>query len=181
MNWKRKLYLLEKNKEWDKSIKLMQEVIALEPNNADAYIMGNYLLMNLLVEEDYNTDKHDYYAILLKNFYLDSYNKFKTNPEYLFFTAITAYMSEWYFEIEIEDVKRMLIKAVTIEPENKLYQWGYYTYLNMSDKKQVEKGIEIAKEILKSPSLIETLKSKGAVGEYILDMMTNWVRTSKEV
>lgn len=55
--------------------------------------------MNLLVEEDYEFAKIDYYSGLLKRYFHESYVKFSQEPEYLFYTAITASMSEWFMGI----------------------------------------------------------------------------------
>ena len=84
----------EQQKEWDTAIQYMESVIDQHPNDMDAYLSINYLLMNLLVEEDYNSEKHDYYAALLKKYFDISYAKFSDNPEYLYYSARIAAMSE---------------------------------------------------------------------------------------
>ena len=50
MEWKESLRKLERNKQWDEAIEFMQEVIAQNQDDMDAYIAINYLLMNLIVE-----------------------------------------------------------------------------------------------------------------------------------
>lgn len=60
--------------------------------------------MNLLVDEDYEFAKIDYYSGLLKRYFHESYVKFSQEPEYLFYTAITASMSEWFMGINDKTV-----------------------------------------------------------------------------
>lgn len=99
MNWQEQLKKLENNKQWDEAIILMQDVINNNSHNVDAYIAINFLLMNLLVEGDYDNNKHDMYAKKIKQYFDTSYAQFSQNADYLFCTGITAIMSEWYFDI----------------------------------------------------------------------------------
>ena len=69
MNWKSQLEQLEQNKFWDFAIELMQKVIVENPNNVDAAIQMNYLLMNLLVEEDHDESKHEHYEQLTMKYF----------------------------------------------------------------------------------------------------------------
>ena len=178
MNWKNDLKKLEDTKNWDFAINLMQKII-IEDSSVDVYLMFNYLLMNLLVEEDYDRSSHEYYAKLLEKNFLESFSKFSNNPEYLFFTGMTAFMSEWYFNIEIEDAEKMLQTAMQLEPSNVLYKWGYYGLLkvekNEEDKK---KAMPYAKLILDVNSPIKkALETKGSLGEYILEIMSGWSKS----
>ena len=175
MDWKNQLRYLEQKKDWDAAISFMQKVIDENPNDMSAYININYLLMNLLVEEDYNETKHDYYAALLKHYFTESYTKFAENAEYLFFTSRTAFMSEWYFGIELEDAEKMYQKALALEPENLLYQWAYYGSLDRSVSQNIQIILSYARMILEENSPIKkVLESKGAIGEYLLKIMTAW-------
>lgn len=176
MNWKTELKKLEQNKLWDTAIELLQHVINEEPNNMEAYINMNYLLMNLLVEEKHDESKHSHYEKLTMKYFIASYEKFSNNPEYLFFTGITACMSEWYFGVELEEAEAMIQKSLKLEPENILYKWAYYGSLDIYQNAN-EKRIAIyyAKKILeKNSSLKKILETKGSIGSYLLDIMTNW-------
>jgi hypothetical protein len=175
MNWRNQLAIFEKNKQWDNAIQLMQKVIVEEPSNMDAYLYTNFLLMNLLVEENYDENKHDYYANLLLKYFQESYPKFSENPEYLFFTAITAYISEWYFNIEQKDARAMLQKAMYLAPENILYKWAFYGSLDMRNADNRKLALSYAQIILQEVSPIKAiLQKKGALGDYLLDIMVNW-------
>ena len=102
MCWREQLKQYEYNKNWNAAIKLMQVVIDDNPNDIDGYLFMNYLLMDILVNEMYDNSKHDYYADLLKKYFLESYSRFSNNSEYLFYIGFIASMSEWYFDIEME-------------------------------------------------------------------------------
>lgn len=177
MSWKKELEQLEHDKNWKAAIDLVKEVIKETPDDLDGYLSINYLLMNLLVEEDYERSKHDFYAGLLKKYFDDSNSKFFNNPEYLFYTGVTAYMSEWYFDIEIHEATKMLETAMSLSPENNLYKWGYYAFADMTNQQHKKQALKYAKEIIESGSY-NLLKSKGALGRYILELMFNSVSKS---
>lgn len=172
MNWKLLLNDLILKKKWDESIQLMKKVIAENPKDLEAYININYLLMNILVEEEYSAEQQVDYSNSLKKYFLESYSKFSNNPEYLFYTGITAFISEWYLDIDIEDARKMILNAVNIEPENIIYKWGYYTYLDMSNIENNQKSLQYSLIIIDNNNPYKKiLESKGPVGKYILNIM----------
>jgi hypothetical protein len=174
MNWKEKLRKLEINKQWDDAITFMESVIKQNPNDMDAYIFMNYLLMNLLAEEQYDVTKQDHYMMLTKHYFDESYRKFATNPEYLFFTGITGVMGEWFFGID--NYQALLEMAFKLAPDNKLYRMvGEHVYENDSTEQDKQQLLFYAHLVLDPNSSIQKqLKSKGAVGEYYLEIRTNW-------
>lgn len=173
MTWKEVLRQLEYKQDWDTAIEYMEHIIQENPNDMDAYIYMNYLLMNLLVEEDSNASKHDYYASLAKQYFDMSYAKYFEVAEYLFYTGITAVMSEWYFGIEPEDYNKMLIKSMELEPNNSVYHWKHIIHLKEKDPANHKELNEYYALVLKEGSMIrKTLEAKGAIGQYILGMMT---------
>ncbi len=180
VNWKEPFQKLENTQQWDAAIDLMQEIIADNTSDIDAYIAMIYLLMNLLVEEDHDESKHDYYEALLKHYFDISYAKFTEVPEYLFFIGIVAHMSEWYLGIDIEEAKDMLKKARDKENENALYNWGYYVYLDTSNEENQKLAEPFASQVLNGEQPYHNfLISKGSVGEYISEIMRNWLNNSK--
>ena len=141
----------------------------------DAYLSMCYLLMNLLVEEDYNQSKHDFYANLCKKYFDESYARFHDNAEYLFYIGKIAFMSEWYFDIDIEDARKMVLKAFALEPENLLYQSTYYLYLDMKDPHNFQTLLNYAYKVVDPHSQIkDILKDKGSLGAYLLEIITGW-------
>lgn len=176
MTWQKHLRELEKSKQWDEAIAFMEDVIKKNPHNMDAYIAMNYLLMNLLVEEDHDESKHDHYEVLTKKYFDESWAQFCENPEYLYYTGRTAVMSEWYFDVEPDEITAMLDKALALDPENLIYQWLYYWPLARKDPEDKEVLTYISKILDENSFIQKTLKAKGAIGEYILDLMLTWTR-----
>lgn len=177
MHWKDSLEKLERHKQWDAAIEYMEHVIADNQSDMEAYLSITYVLMNLLAEEDYDVTKHDYYAMLAKKYFDESYEKFSNNPEYLFYIARIAAMSEWYFDIEPEDIEKMLQKAAALDPKNPLYQWSSYSNLEKDYLQNKHLLITYSQLILQNNSPIKMyLESKGSLGRYIWNMMEHWAK-----
>lgn len=174
MSWKDILQKLEQQKEWDAAIVFMQKVIKQEPEDKDAWIFMNYLLINLLCEEDYDRSKRDYYWTLAKWYFNESYAKYSDDPEYLYITGKSAVMGEWFFGIDQKDYEAMLEKARALDPNNLTYKEDYYWKLlkrNPNDPELIAYAHLILSE---SSPVTEQLKDKGAVGEYLLGMKRHW-------
>ena len=177
MIWKKQLLALEQHKEWDFAIEYMQSVITEHANDVDAYLSMCYLLMNLLVEEEYDESKHDYYTDLCKKYFQESYARFHEDAEYLFFIAEIAYMSEWYFDITVEDADKMRYKAMNLDPNNSVYTWYNYMHLNKNDPNDFKKLKNYVLMILSEDSPIKSvLNPKGSLGKCFFDMMSHWAR-----
>lgn len=173
-NWKERLKKFEQNKEWDDAIALMKAVIEQYPNDVDAAISMNYLIMHLLVEEDFDLKKHDYYAGLAKKYFDITYKRFSNNAQYLYYTAITAVMSEWYYNISVEDYQKMMANAQHLDPNNPVYTFMYYYELHKKDHNNKE-AFEYATMVLSKHSPVKKLLlSKGACGEYIFGLRKHW-------
>ena len=170
MLWQKQLQELEQAKQWNEAILFMQHVIVETPK-LDAYLAMSYLLMNLLVEEDYDDDKHDYYEALSKKYFNAGYQKFSHNPEYLFFIGTIASISPWYMNIADYQVCDMLKTAALLEPTNQLYVWGSYGMESSSNLPIMSLRDAYAERVTISPHLMHMIKSKGTLGEYILMMV----------
>ncbi|MGC2310111.1 MAG: hypothetical protein WA432_00625 [Candidatus Babeliaceae bacterium] len=175
MDWKEQLAFFEHAKKWDDAIFYMEHVIEQNHDSVDAYLSMNYLLMNLLVEEQHDCSKHDYYARLLKYYFDESYAKFSNNAAYLYYIARIASIFDWYLGIEFEDIHEMFKKALILDPDNLVYQWAYYGHdldkNNPSDKDEI---LAYYKLVLQEDSPIQKeLKERGALGKYILEIMQN--------
>ncbi|MDM1406800.1 hypothetical protein [Myroides sp. DF42-4-2] len=176
MNWKTQLLRLEQSKDWKTAINLLEETIKQDSNSIEAYLSMNYLLMNLLVEEQYDSKEHDYYAELLKKYFIESYSKFFDEAEYLFYIGQIACMSEWYFDIDIEKAHSMMKKASELEPNNILYKWANYIDLDMCELSNKKIIILYSKNALSVPAVIMDLESKGALGKYLFGLLEYWAK-----
>ncbi len=169
MDWKELLLKFEESKDWTSAIDLMQCVVSKENASLDAYLSINYLLMNLVLEEDYDPSKLDYYLGLLKRYFNESYSKFSNNPEYLFFISNAVIMAEWLVGLEVEEVNDMMRRPVKLDPENILYKWGYLWSFDIGKVPNREENLgACAEQALSDQNVLEKLNSKGALGEYVL-------------
>jgi len=176
MYWKQQLKELEDLQKWDDAIALMQHVVQDNPNNSETFIFLNFLLMNLLAVEDYNIQKHDYYARLLKESFVESYAKFSHDAAYLFYTAKTASMSSWYLDVDTDFVNKMLETAALLDPENMVYQWPYYVSVAKKNPQNKDLLLYIQNIFEEHSSIQQELKNKGKMGAYILNMMQYWAK-----
>ena len=175
MNWKKYLLDLEHKERWDDAIEYMENIVETNPDDMDAYIYINFLLMNTLVEADrasYDVENNDYYMELLLKYFNESYAKFSNNAEYLFCTATTAVFSEWFMGITPEDYGRMFARAIELEPDNILYKCPYFSSIRPDTPSERAEKITYAKLILQENSpLIKEWESRGRLGEYLRSTM----------
>lgn len=177
MSWQIKLEIFEKHKEWYNAIDLLMKIINENQNHTEAYIRIIYLIHNILLEEDYSEDEHDYYALLLKSYFHDSVNRFSDNAEYLFFVGIILHIGEWYFGMN-DDLKRMeerlafvmQKRASEIQPNNLLYKWAYVRLLN--NKEEIAQNLK--NEICHNPQYINYLTNRGFPGKYVLEVQLGY-------
>jgi len=192
MHWKEKLTILEKHDDFDVAIFFLESVIKDHPNDVDAYIFILFRLMDTIVEhachfsnvsqtpvsdikKEYYDSKEDCYEVLAKKYFVEGYEKFSENAQFLFYVGMTAVMSEWYFGIDRKDYERMLDKAMLLEPDNLLYQEPYYACLDLAIEANRKATVQYASRLFDAHSLIRAiLITKGSLGEYLLEIITGW-------
>lgn len=83
-------------------------------------------------------------------------------------------MSEWYFDLELEEADAMIHEAVHLDSNNLIYQWIHYARIS-SCKPSDESVVKYAQLVLQEDSPIKKeLMAKGSLGEYIYGMMNYW-------
>jgi len=166
MNWKEKLRVLQKDKDWDKAIELMKETVKKNPNDSWSYVQLIYLFHNILLEENYPEEKQDDLALLLKNHFSFSKDQFSEDSEYLFFIGKILHIAEWYFGLEDNLLAiKFQEKAMKKEPNNLLFEWAYRLSLPNDIRADY-----LAHKLIESKSeKIKWIESKGFPGEYILE------------
>lgn len=168
MDWKKELESLERDKRWADAIALLKEAIAQHPDNGEPYVRAIYLLLNLLLEEDYAAAnlEHDNLAAMLTQYFDSTLKKFKDDAESLFFIGYFVGLAEWYFGQEDLDLShQMLKKATEIEPQNLLYQWAYK--FAIGDKS----AAQLCEALVSSTEIMTWLKSKGSPGRYMIGII----------
>ena len=154
MNWKEKVYILEKNDDFDVAIFFLKQVIKENPSEVDAYIFILFRLMYCIIEnscyfanvsktlvseikkEYYREKKGDYQDLLFK-YFAEGYEKFSDNADFLFYTAeiacISAALSDIHMGIDAEFINQMMEKAALLDPKNPVFQRQYYTNLSKNN------------------------------------------------
>ncbi|HEX2977741.1 MAG TPA: hypothetical protein VHO47_01335 [Candidatus Babeliales bacterium] len=175
MNWKEELKKLEDAREWDEAIAFMQKVIDKNPDNMDAYMFMNYLLINLLVEDpDRDISYVAKYAPLAKWYFDESYAKFSENAEYLYITATIGVIGDFFWKLDLKDIDKMFRKANILASNNLVYKDLYYYDLR-SQNAQHPELIAYCKMILSENSPIkEQFQDKGSLGKYIIGLKEGW-------
>jgi len=170
MNWKKELNEFEENEKWPEAIDLLQEVIDRDPDNKDAYIRMIYLLHNILVDQDYSKTilMHNYLEALLAKYFHESYLKYSSDSEYLFFIGTIMHIAEWYFGQKDESLALSLQKrAMELEPDNALFRYGYL-FSAESDKAELN---DLANEIVYVSKYPQWAESKGYPGRYVMGLV----------
>lgn len=168
MHWKEELESLERRKHWSDAVVFINKTTAKNRDNVEVHVRAIYLLLNLLLEEDYAAYnlEHNSLAKLLKQYFDETYERFSNNAEYLFFIGYFMGIAEWYFGQDTLDLShQMLKKATELKPENALYEWGYKFALGD------ELAGYLATKLIADSETIKWLESKGSPGEYIINVI----------
>lgn len=178
MSWKEELSTIEKDfdhrvrHDWESAVDTVRSTMVVHHSNVEACVRCIYILHHILLEEDYPESAHDEMARMLKTYYESSSIAFSENAEYLFFIGKILYVAEWYFGVN-DDAKpienrlafEMQRKAFNMEPENKIYEWGY-----AFSKGENSRAFVLSKEILHGEDgSLSWLTAKGFPGEYVID------------
>jgi hypothetical protein len=196
MNWKEKLYILEKNDDFDVAIFFMQRIIRDHPEDVDAYIFILFRLMYCIIEnschfanisqtpvsdikKQYYSEKEEDYHDLYLEYFAQGNEKFSENPEFLFYAAHTAAMacglSFIYAGVDDVFINKMMEKAALLDPHNMVYQWQFYPAFCRDNDLQDQKLLDYAQSVLDQNSPIwQELHQKGSFGEHLYGIMESW-------
>ncbi len=172
--WKNDLESYANEKNWSAAIALLELIIKKNPFLVEPYIQIIYLLHNLLLEEEYSIQDHDYFARLLKEYFDVSYRIFPNDLEYLLFIGLIMQVAEWYFgQTDTVLALEMHKKAFVLDQNNILCQWAYL--YSISRPTENRKTIaNLAQKILHNEQgLLDWIDSKGFPGKYLKKSL-NW-------
>jgi hypothetical protein len=177
MELKNELELIEK----ERNIYRAFEFIENEGNQGlDNYLRVIFILLDFLVDGQYTQDEHDFFSVKIKEIFGRSKLKYSNNYEFLFFAGIMIYIAEWYFGFDnIDEGKIMLEDAMKNNPDNIVYKWGYYSITDQRAEINTNLKQELSKQILRDNLIIEWIKGKGLLGDYILGIIQGTYEATK--
>ena len=161
--------------------KLVDSFEIAQEKDLDAYLRISFLLLDFLVNSQYTEKEHNYYAGVLKKYFLESYQKYLHCPEYLFYIGFISSMAEWYFDMNIEEVRYMIKEAEQLEPQNILYKWGYYFIIDQRNEINTILKHQLSKQILENKSLIKGIRRKGLLGMYLEGMIQYTYKSTSDI
>ena len=163
--------IIEQSDNWLGAISLLRNQ---EISNVNVTVRGLFVIAYFLVEGQYNSSEYKYMTENLQDFYNKAKIKFTNNSQFLFFSAITIYLGEWYFNLEIDIAEQMLEKAKNLEPNNILYEWGYIAYINQNSNVNTKLKLELSEKLLyKTTESLILLQEFGSIGSYIKGILEN--------
>ncbi len=169
MELKNELELIEKERNVYRAVEFMEDE---ENQSLDNFLRVIFVLLDFLVDGQYTQDEHDFFSIKIKEIFGKAKSRFSNNNEFLFFAGIMIYIAEWYFGIDdIDEPKIMLEDAMKSNPDSIIYKWGYYSITDQRAGVNTEQKQLLSKQILRDSLILEWLKNKGLLGEYILGII----------
>lgn len=114
MHWKQQVQFLEQEANFDIAVFLLEKIVKDNPNDVDAYIFLLFRLREMWLEggvywcniskdplrdikREYYDSKFESYMAAAHRHFAESYDRFSTNPEYLYYvTQILGHIA-WYF------------------------------------------------------------------------------------
>lgn len=131
MNWQEELRINFEKEDYEQSIILLKKELT-EPfcNDEDLSLNLMYVYMYMfMLKKSSNTESQ---MIFLSENILAVYRtireKYKDSAKALFYTAYNSSIAEWILDLDIKDIKDMYYRAWLLEPNNKLYEYGYYQF-----------------------------------------------------
>lgn len=177
MNWKQYLRQLEQEEKFEEAIVFMNMIIKENPDDVDCSIFMLYFLADLVMEPHARMTNNkgirhywnEEYRALGKKYFHEAYIKFahhsneKTRCDFLYYAGITSVFGAQVFDIPEEQADMMIATAQHEQPNNPIYHLG-----QPGNK-------ELAQQLLDPHSSIRrTLSTKGALGDYIVDINEPW-------
>ena len=175
MEEKIKQYIANKN--WTMAVDSLYNLVTANPTNIRYSINFIYLLHDIIMEQDYPDEQHDYFAQLLKSEFDRSYQLFNADAVYLFFVSQLLNYAEWYFGLEDEGKPladmlafKLRLAAWQKEPNNILYEWS-----GRFSEGEEQRRFDLANQILSDEKIIAWIKSVVFVNDKVIEMLESTI------
>jgi len=162
---------------------VFQAIELIANNDTDdvyVYLRILFLQQDFLLYGKYTNDEYDEIACRTKELYNTAKNRFAQNLLFIFFSALMISIAGNYFEnIQIEEVEKLLKTAVESEPDNLLFVWGLNAIPNQLAEDNSRKKYHLSEGVLNDNNIIDGLKELGLLGEYTLGMIKATYQSTK--
>jgi len=192
MHWKQQVQLLEQETSFDIAIFLLEKLIKNNPDDIDAYIFLLFRLREMWLEggvywcniskdplrdikKEYYDSKSENHMAAAHRHFAESYDRFSTNPEYLYYAAHILGHIAWYFGASDDLQTDLEQRALRMHYNTILQEMDHYKNLHYNEPNNVE-VIRYATNIINDPSIQKQLATKGAAGEYFLGRQVVWAK-----
>lgn len=163
------LSLIEQTGDWKSAICFLERDDA---HDLRAYLRMTFVLLDFIVDGQYTEDEADTVAAKIKYFFDRANLKYSENPEFLFFSGKMICIAEWYFGIDdIDQAISMIKKAKDSDPDNILYEWGYYSTIDQRPEINTAIKLKLSHKLMNTRLAIEDLKGLGMLGAYLFEML----------
>ena len=133
MNWQDELRIYFEKEDYEQCIVLLKQELA-KPfcNDEDLSLNLLYVYMYMYMYMLKKTSNTESRMIFLSESSVALYRrimqKYANSAKTFFYTAYIVSIAEWVFDFDSKDLSRMYHKALLLEPNNKLYRYGYYMF-----------------------------------------------------
>jgi len=90
MNWKEQLQNYIDDKEWDKAMAMMPQVLIDDSYSIDAYLNYTYLLQMVAYRSDKRLEEKSRINDLIYPIFVEAMERYSDNAEYLFWQGLMA-------------------------------------------------------------------------------------------
>ncbi len=171
------LELIERERNVHHALKFIEDK---KKHNPDNFLRVMFILLDFLVDGQYTQDEHDYFSVKIREIFTQAKLKYSDNYEFLFFTGIMIHIAEWYLGFDnTDEAKIMLEDSMKFNPNNILYKWGFYSITDQRAEINTELKQDLSKQILNDNLILELLKNKGLLGEYVLGIIESTYEETK--
>ncbi len=168
-HWQKNLSNLRNNSRWNYAISYMISAVQDNPTDIDCWLFAQETIITTLLDEEYDESLLYEYRNAITYLFKESYKRFYTHTEYLFFIANILYRATWLIGISNQQITEWRKEAYALEPTNYLYKWAYLVYYE-----QTSSDISFLKRFLNPHTheyayIQNMLKKKNFIGQEIWD------------
>ena len=146
--------------EWVAAIDYLTQVSEKHPEDVDVAINLVYCF-GIFLSEKAEMDAISVYQNRSIAFFEQAYERFRDNPDFLFYAGFMVCIGEWNYGIEDHFGDKMMAMALSMRPDDVVFSLGS----DMEDRKQLKRHVFSYLD----ENGYESVLKHGPMGEYFLD------------